>query len=341
MRRRWRSAGRGSWPPEEDECSDDDKIVGKGDAGPAEKSDDEPEEKEAVQALDEAEDAKSAGIAEPDASRKTWPRLARGSSSALSLRSSPSTPAQKVRSSASVKESEAGSKGSKSAVAESVSGCKTVDKWIGRISLQKIVEGAKLGVDLNLAKDALPKLEPGHRTQLQLHIAHAGRCQKLAPEGLRCASASDILENIAALESVDVCMPVAVWRRLLVLELQARVMAVRADCREDTLQQLWSSARPHSHPGEGLQFEKSQPKLSQLSIAPEEKTKICESVWLSDVLTAFVCDGQVAAEKIGVVSKFLTKVAPAEPACMRGVAVRQSGCSRAVPAEAFLRCMCL
>ena len=109
------------------------------------------------------------------------------------------------------------------------------------------------------------------------------------------------------------CMPVGVWRRLLTLELQARVMAVRAACRVDTLQQLWASARPHSHPGEGEQFEMMQPRLSQLSISPEEKAKMCESVWLADVMTAFVSDGQVAAEKIGVVSKFLSKVDAAVP----------------------------
>ena len=74
MEKRWS----GQLAPEDDECSEDDQCVAKGDAPPAVKSDEECEVKETVPAGEEAEDAKSVAIGEADASRKDVATLGSG-----------------------------------------------------------------------------------------------------------------------------------------------------------------------------------------------------------------------------------------------------------------------
>ena len=257
------------------------------------------------------------------AATRRWPNLSRAASSGSRL-GSPKKPGSSAASSHS-QCGQSTKKGGKSGSSQPGTGNLTVDNWIERVNLQKIINGTKLGVDIHQSSLFAQKAESRERMQIEVHLALAEQAKVLSPVSLKHRSANEILQALASLEvREELEFPVAIFRRLWDLECGKRRAELLVDPKPDSVANFLEVIKPYP-PGAGQAriVQKHSVKLWQLGLGSGQRCAMCMEQLLCSVLVELILEGESRAPHVLVV---ITELMKARVVCVGGVGIQSAGC---------------
>eukprot|EP00971_Amphidinium_carterae_P016732 330201-Amphidinium_carterae.2 len=177
-------------------------------------------------------------------------------------------------------------------------------KWITKLSLEQIVNGAKLGVSVRHAETAACKMQNIEKLQLLRHIKLAKYAAIVSAEGLESNDMSTIFEAIDNLKG-KVAWPQHLSKTLYDKKVMEYFSMGKAAPTGDVLQTLWTHSRPHSLPSDDTDMDLRDLKLFALPLAVEQKIEAFGDLMVSHLLQPLLSEGDLKASVLKEVCSFL------------------------------------
>eukprot|EP00971_Amphidinium_carterae_P063413 1255283-Amphidinium_carterae.2 len=179
-----------------------------------------------------------------------------------------------------------------------------VGKWITKLSLDQIINGAKLGVSIRHAETASCKMQNKEKLQLIRHIKLAKFAAVVSAEGLESHDMSSIFEAIENLKG-KVAWPEHLAKTLYDKKVVEYFNMGKAAPTGDVLQTLWTHSRPHSLPDDVTDMDLRDLKLFVLPLGVDKKVEAFGDLMVSHLLQPLVSEGDLKEAVLKDVCAFL------------------------------------
>ena len=190
-----------------------------------------------------------------------------------------------------------------------------VHKYVSKLELNSIINGAKMGVTMRHARDQASLMEVRERLEMNAHLKLAAMAATLAAGEVQKQELGNIHEALDALQGSGQSMQ---WPASLQLEMWHRVVGpLVTQCQVGTelknLSELWSLTRPYAVPADKPGLVIKRPQLHLVEASASEKVEYFCDTWVVNSLLPLLLEGEprqaavqsLAAHLLGFIEKDL------------------------------------
>ena len=185
-----------------------------------------------------------------------------------------------------------------------------VNYWVGRMGLQTILDGKKVGVPVHQSELAMRRLDAKQQLQLSSHLQCVQWCQVLCVHGIHVATTAQIKTALEGLSDCGVKWPRELMLHLWKLEFAKKAHRVTTETMSKTVvEEFLQCCLPYVvAPGRPAAFDWKEPRLCDIGIEPPEKANVFVECVLEKALVELCLQGNDSMEKTRLFCDWLIQV---------------------------------